>query len=85
MIAEAHTWGDLCRNWSLDNDAIDAFLLGQELRLDDQYREIYAPAREKAEAAVAKTTSARAACDHALDLYGPQGSKIPGLLKPRQF
>jgi len=85
MIAEAQAWGDLCRNWTVDSDAVDTFLLSQDMRFDDRYRELYEPARERAEAAVAKSSDARAACDHVLELYGPQGRKMAGLIKPKRF
>lgn len=79
-IAEAHAWGDLCRNWQVDFDAMSRFMLDQEIIIDDRYRAIYAPAREKAKREATRSGDPRQACDHALDLFGPAGSKIRGLM-----
>jgi hypothetical protein len=84
-LAQLHAWGDLCRNWTEDGDAVAAFMLSQEIVTDDRYAAIYGPAREKAESAATRSGDSREACSKAVEWFGPNGSKVRNLLTLKEI
>lgn len=82
LVAEAAAWGGLCVNWSLDQQAADAFLRSYRVAIRGDYRAVYGFAFARAHAEAMAYHNSPNACDTALDLYGPFGRVLPGLLRP---
>ncbi len=81
-IAEATALGEYCVNWSVDPADIANVLRKRKISVDGRYRDIYGAAYAKAHADGAKGGNFPASCFRAIDLYGPQGSVISGLVRP---
>ena len=80
IMAELHAYGDNCRNWSENLEATTFLFLSNELKTDDRYRVEYAKARGKHWPA-ANGLPPREACSIAVERFGPEGRRVPGLLK----
>lgn len=82
LVARADAWGGLCVNWVLDQQAAHAFLRQHRVAVRGDYRAVYGFAYSSAHAEAMAYHNSPNACDHALDLYGPWGRVLPGLLRP---
>ena len=78
-IGQAFGFGDMCTTYDVSTDALMHFLATQDMRIDDRYRRLLIPAREKYNEEASKL-GVRASCDRAIRDYGPNGRKVPGLL-----
>ncbi|MCI4680257.1 hypothetical protein K9U39_03695 [Rhodoblastus acidophilus] len=83
LVAEADAWGGFCVNWGLDQAAADAFLRANHAVIRGDHRAVYGFAHASAHAQGMAYHCAPAACNHALDGFGPYGRIVPGLLRQR--
>jgi len=82
LVARADAWGGLCVNWALHWPTAYAFLRSQRVAIRGDYRAVYGFAYADAHVDATSYHNSPNACDHALDLYGPFGRELPGLLRP---
>jgi hypothetical protein len=81
MIADATAYGEFCVNWSVDPEAVAQVRRQERIAVDGHYREVFGYAYFRAHLAGKRGGAFPAACDRALALYGPQGARIPGLVR----
>jgi hypothetical protein len=82
MAAEATALSEFCVNWAIDSVAVRQFLRSRRVSVDGRYRAIFGAAYARAHEKAWRNGNYPAACDNALDLYGPQGREVAGLVRP---
>ncbi len=82
MAAEATALSEFCVNWAIDSVAVRQFLRSRRASADGRYRAIFGAAYAWAHEKAWRSGNYPAACDKALDLYGPQGRQVAGLVRP---
>jgi len=82
MAAEATALSEFCVNWAIDSVAVRRFLRSRGVSVEGRYRPVFGAAYARAHEKVWRSGNYPAACDNALDLYGPQGRQVSGLVRP---
>jgi hypothetical protein len=80
--AEATGLSEFCVNWAVDSIAVRRFLGSRNIRIAGDNRAIFGAAYARTHRAAWRGGNFPAACDRALDLYGPQGRYVAGLVRP---
>lgn len=81
-VAQAAALGEFCVNWAIDQVAVSRLLRERRIPVNGRYRDIFGAAYARAHADGKRGGDYPAACDKALDLYGPHGRKLSGLVGP---
>jgi hypothetical protein len=82
LIADATAWSEMCVNYSIDPVALAEFRDANTIAVDGHYYRVYGFAFAREHLAARESQRFHAACDRALDLYGPSGTRAPGLVRP---
>ncbi len=82
MAAEATALSEFCVNWAIDSVAVRRFLRSRGVTIHGNYRAVFGAAYARAHGSAWRSGNYPAACDNALDLYGPQGRQVAGLVRP---
>jgi hypothetical protein len=82
MIAEAAAWSEMCANYAVDPVALAYFRDAHAIPVNGHYIKVYGFAFARQHVAARDSHRFHAACDRALDLYGPSGTRAPGLVRP---
>jgi len=82
LIADATAWSEMCVNFAVDPAAIALFRDVHRIPVDGRYIAVFGFAHARSHALAYENRAFGAACDRALALYGPGGSRAPGLVRP---
>ena len=82
MAAQATALSEFCVNWQIDSNAVRRFLSARKLRIAGDNRAVFGAAYARAHDAAWRDGNFPDACEKALDLYGPRGAQVAGLVRP---
>jgi hypothetical protein len=80
--ADATALSEFCVNWAIDSVTVRQYLRSRNVRIIGYNRTIFGAAYARTHDAAWRSGNYPAACDKALDLYGPQGRLVAGLVRP---
>jgi hypothetical protein len=80
--AEATALSEFCVNWAVDSVAVRRFLGSRNIRIAGENRFVFGAAYARAHDDARRGGDPPAACDKALDRYGPRGRWVAGLVRP---
>ena len=81
-IAAEIEFDGVCHDWTMNDNDLAKFMIVNNVRVNDSYRELLRPARYKYNAMLGRLGPQKA-CERAIEFFGPKGTKIPGLLAPK--
>jgi hypothetical protein len=82
LAGQATALSEFCANWQIDSDAVRRYLGARRIWIAGDNRAVFGRAYARAHDDARRDGDYPAACDRALDLYGPQGRQIAGFVRP---